>query len=132
MDFMLNLDRPRRLVFNLKAVRCLAERFPSPDGGPFSLAHIKYEPINLPALLLALVKWDSPDMTEQRVEQLIDSAIDEGRLTLLDVTTVIVEAIGYQYGVKEKAALPGLPEDVQKKSSAARLTIPRSTKRSKP
>ena len=133
MDFTLNLDRPRRLVFDMDAIERLAEKYPAAGGG-FSLQNIKIGFRDLPFLIYAAGAWDDPDLTEVRAKDFLNQAIRESRITMMDALSVVLEALFFQMGIKDseiKRVTDNLPEAIQKKSSAARPSIPKSRKRGK-
>lgn len=126
-DYTLELDKSRGLRFGFKALRMIREKFG--DRSIDQLLNIKVDEI--PALVLAGLKWEDKNLDLNKVEDLLDAVIPE-RYTILEVTTLVLEALAAQMGVDTKKESKKAPADEAKveKKQQAKKTIP-STKKPK-
>lgn len=126
-SYALDLDKPRGLRFGFKALRMIREKFG--DRSIDQLLNIKVDEI--PALVLAGLKWEDKALTLDKVEDLLDAAIPE-KYTILDTTTIVLEALAAQMGVdidSKKDEADGTKKKAVTKPQAKK-TIP-STKKPK-
>lgn len=95
---ILDLDRPRKLKFGFKALKVLKQKY----GEAQTLTDVmNVEVSEIPFFAWAGLIWEDEDLTMDRVEDLIEEAIPD-KYTILDITTVIVQAIADHVGVKKK------------------------------
>ena len=113
-NYTLELDKSRELRFGFKALRAIREKFG--DKSIDQLLNIKVDEI--PVLVMAGLKWDEKELTLDKVEDLLDAAIPE-RYTILEVTTLVLEALAAQMGVDVKKVPAGVMKKEEKKAEVA-------------
>jgi len=125
-EHILELDKSRGLRFGFKALRAIREKFG--DKSIDQLLNIKVDEI--PVLVLAGLKWEDKALTLDRVEDLLDGAIPE-KYTILEVTTLVLEALAAQMGVEpKKVKADGTKKEPEKKQQMKK-TIPSTKGRKK-
>lgn len=95
-EYILNLDKPRKLKYGFKALRIIREKY----GGKKELTDIMNVNIDeIPFFAYAGLTGEDETLTPEQVEELIDDKIPD-RYTVLDIVNIIAEAITDQIGVK--------------------------------
>ncbi|GAI39450.1 unnamed protein product [marine sediment metagenome] len=108
-DFILKLDKNRELRFGFKAMRAIREKFG--DRSFAELLNLKLD--EMPQLVLIGLKWEDKQLTIDRVEDLLDAAIQ--RYPILDVTNLTLEALAAHMGVDTKKVTADVLEKNAKK-----------------
>ena len=123
-EFILNLDKPRRLVYDFDAWDLIAEKYTS-ETEDFDLAGIKVKEI--PFLTFAGLRWEDPELTEQKTKELLNEGIRQGKTTIVEITEKISAALSSQSGVGK------LQGDLEagKKTAGPAAMIPGSRKKRK-
>ena len=120
--FILDLDRPRELVFDFDAWDLIAEKYSSGDEGEdFDLGKIK--PKEIPFLAFAGLRWEDSELTEEKMRDLLKMAIREGKATIIEVTKRVSDALNSQSGASKL--------DEGKKAEGPAAIIPGTRKRGK-
>lgn len=96
-DFVLNLDRPRRLKFGFKAIRLIREKFGDRDIA--DLMNMKVD--EMPIVAWAGLVHEDEGLTAEKVEALIDEKIGKD-YSVMDVIGILIEAISEQIGAQKK------------------------------
>lgn len=96
-DFILNLDRPRRLKFGFRAIRLIREKFGDRDIA--DLMNMKVDEMSTVAWA-GLVHEDE-GLTVEKAEALLDEKIGKG-YSVMDVIGILIEAISEQVGTQKK------------------------------
>jgi hypothetical protein len=96
-EFILNLDRPRRLKFGFKAIRLIREKFGDRDIS--DLLNLKVD--EMPTVAWAGLVHEEEGLTVERVSDLIDEQIPD-RYTVMGIVEIIIEAISEQVGTEKK------------------------------
>lgn len=120
-DFILDLDRPRKLKFGFKAIRLIREKF-----GDREISDI----MNMKVDEMSTIAWaglihEEPELTVERVEGLLDEKIGED-YTVMDIIGILVEAIAEQIGIEKKTISP-IFSTPEKPSSGSEPAIGNST-----
>ncbi|HUM33625.1 MAG TPA: hypothetical protein PKX32_00030 [Candidatus Saccharicenans sp.] len=116
-EFVLELDRPRKLVFDFDAWDLISEHFGSGDGKEFDLASLNITYKDLPFLVYAGLKWEDETLDYEQTKKLLNEAIRSGRLDIMQILDVVMRAIFAQSGVKQQPELKAetaSAEEVQK------------------
>lgn len=100
-DFVLELDRPRKLIFDFDAWDLIADHFGSANGKEFDLASLNITYRDLPFLVFAGLRWEDPALTYEETKRLLNEAIRSDRLDIMQVLDVVMKAIFAQSGVKQ-------------------------------
>lgn len=108
-DYILNLDKDRKLRFGFKSLKLLRDNFG--DKSLDQLMNIKMDEI--PVLMWAGLRWDDATLNVPKVTDLLDNAIGEKKYTILSVTEIVLEALAAQMGVDTKKVLA----DTRKKAA---------------
>ena len=107
-EFIVELDRPRRLKYGFRALRLIREHF----GENWSLKQLADLEIDqLIVLLWAGLIWEDPNLTIEKVEELIDQKIPES-YTIGNLTNLILEAMAEHIGIPR-------PEGSKKKTQTS-------------
>jgi hypothetical protein len=96
-EFILNLDRPRRLKFGFKAIRLIREKFG--DREVSDLMNMKVDEMSTVAWA-GLIHEDQ-ELTAEKVEALLDEKVGKD-YSVMDVIGILVEAIAEQVGTGKK------------------------------
>ncbi len=96
-DYVLNLDRPRRLKFGFKAIRLIREKFG--DREISDLMNMKVD--EMPTLAWAGLIHEDQELTVEKVETLLDEKIGK-EYSVVDVIGILVAAIAEQIGIGKK------------------------------
>lgn len=117
-EYILNLDKPRRLKFGFRASRLMREQFGGKDLDAVSDMNVD----EFPKIAWCGLVWEDKDLTMERVEELLDEKIPS-EYTVTSVIEMIGNAILDHMGVdlkklREKA---GVKKKIEKQ---ARKTIP--------
>lgn len=117
-DYILNLDKPRKLKFGFKASRLIREKFGDKDFRDISKFHVD----EMPTVAWAGLVWEDPNLSVEKVEELLDAQIPE-KMTLIESMELIVGALIAHIGVKI------IPKKKKKKKQPKKL-IPSKKKES--
>lgn len=98
-EFFLDLDRRRKLIFDFNAWDIIAEHL-SPDGKTFDPTAMNITYRELPILAYAGLKWEDESLTLEKTKQLLNEAIRQGKLTILQIMTEVTGAMFAQSGVE--------------------------------
>ncbi len=101
-EFVLELDRPRRLVYDFDAWDLISEHFGSADSKEFDLASLNITYRDLPFLVYVGLKWEDESLSLEQTKKLLNEAIRSGRLNIMQILDVVVRAIFAQSGVKQQ------------------------------
>ena len=120
-EYILELDRPRKLKFGFKAIRLIREHFGEKDVS--DLLNMKVD--EMPIIAWAGLVHEDPDLTIEKVEDLLDGSIPE-RYTVVEIVNILAEALADHFGVSEKKTTPsrkkkkspGLSESHKKNSKS--------------
>ncbi|MDW7759450.1 MAG: hypothetical protein SCM96_02300 [Acidobacteriota bacterium] len=113
-EFVIMLDRPRRLIFDMKAVQWFREKYPGaltdsgidPDKFAFNLG-------DLPPLLKMGLAWEDPGMTEESAANLLNASVSKGQITMIEAWRTTIAALflpfmtRYLTGTLELEEAPG-------------------------
>lgn len=128
-DYILDLDKPRKLRYGFKALRLLRQKY-----GERSIESLMNVPVDeLPVFAWAGLKWEDDSIKVEQVEGLLDEAIPE-KYTIMGIIEVVMGAMAAQIGVDLKKIPAGdrekKTEKVEKKAEKPEPTgtIPSSRK----
>lgn len=93
-EFILELDKPRRLKYGFGAARLIREKLG--DREITELMKMKLD--EMPIVAWAGLRWEDPEITIERVEELLDAAL-ESKYNMLSIVSILVEAIAEYAGV---------------------------------
>lgn len=93
-DFILNLDRPRKLKFGFKASRLIREMFGKKDIEALRNMNVD----EFAKVAYCGLVWDDETLTVEKVEELIDAKIPEA-YTVTGIIKILSEAIAAHMGV---------------------------------
>jgi hypothetical protein len=96
-EFVLDLDRPRKLKFGFKAIRLIREKLG--DREISDLMNMKVDEMS--TIAWAGLIHEEPELTVERIEGLLDEQIGKD-YTVMDIIGILVEAIAEQIGVEKK------------------------------
>lgn len=94
-EWTLDLDRPRRLRYDFKAIRRLRERYVGKEMG--DLMEVAVD--ELPFFAWAGLVWEDPTLTPEAVENLLDEAIGK-TLTVAGAAETIAGAMVAHIGME--------------------------------
>ena len=94
-DYILDLDKPRKLKFGFKASRLIREKFGDKDFRDISKFHVD----DMPTVAWAGLVWEDQNLSVEKVEELLDAQIPE-KITIIDCMEIIVAALIAHIGVK--------------------------------
>ena len=93
-EYVLNLDRPRRLRYDFKAIRVLRERY-----GKKELQELMDMAIEeLPAFAWAGLVWEDPALNPEEVEALLNEKIGT-ELTIVSIAETVAGALAAHAGM---------------------------------
>lgn len=101
-DYILNLDRPRKLKYGFKATRLISEKFKERDLKrlvEFALDEFLF-------LAWAGLVWEDESLTEEKVEELLDEKIGD-TYSQTEIANLVAEAMTAHSGavpVKKKVS----------------------------
>jgi len=128
-EFVLKLDKPRRLVYNFDAWDLITEKYGGKkEEEDFDISKLNISARELPFLAFAGMKWEDPELTEQKTRTLLNEAIQSGAHTVLSILGPVSEAIFAHSG------FTGVPVELDgggKKAAGPAATIPGSRKKGK-
>jgi hypothetical protein len=102
-EYILDLDRPRKLRYGFKATRLIRKQF----GGKKDLTDVLDINVDeIPFFIWAGLVWEDESLTVEKVEELVDEKIP-GKYRVIDVINIVVKAIADQIGVPEKKVTEG-------------------------
>jgi len=104
-EFVLELDRPRKLVYDFDAWDLISEHFGSGQGKDFDLASLNITYRDLPFLVYAGLRWEDEALSYEQTKKLLNEAIRSGRLDIMQILDVVMKAIFAQSGVKQQSEL---------------------------
>jgi hypothetical protein len=114
-DYILELDRPRKLRFGFRSIRLLKDTFR--DKNVNELIAVAIE--ELPAFVWAGLVWEDETLTPEKVETLLDASVPE-KYRIIDIINIVAEAMAAQIGVEgEKKNPPSIPSPDPGKSPSA-------------
>jgi len=96
-EYILELDRPRKLKFGFKAIRLIREHFGEKDVS--DLLNMKVD--EMPIIAWAGLIHEDPNLTIEKVEDLLDGSIPE-RYTVVEIVNILVKALEDHFGISEK------------------------------
>lgn len=95
-EYILNLDKPRKLKYGFKALGLIRERY----GEKTELTDVMtIETEEMPFFAWAGLAWEDKSLTPEKVEDLIEEKIGD-TYTIMDIINLIVQAIADHVGVK--------------------------------
>lgn len=101
-DYVLNLDRPRKLKFGFRACRLIREKFGDKEIN--QLLSMKVD--EMPVIAWAGMVWDDKDLTIEKAEEIIEEAILEGKTRIIDVINIVSACLIEQFGAQKKTVSP--------------------------
>jgi hypothetical protein len=111
-EWLLNLDRPRRLRFDFKAIRALRERYAGKDLP--DLMNLAFD--ELPYFAWVGLVWEDPALTPAAVEMMLNENIGI-ELTIAGVAETIAGALAAHTGIEPgKKAMSS--DDAQERSES--------------
>jgi hypothetical protein len=115
-DYILNLDRPRKLVFDFDAWDLIAERYAAAkEGEDFDLSKLPRITFKeIPFLAYAGLRWEDSSLTEDKIKRMLSKSIADGAHTMIGHLQLVANAVFTQAGMKEFSL-----EDVFKGASKA-------------
>ena len=133
-DYILNLDRPRKLRFGFRAQKTIADKFE--DDSLEVLMKVKLH--EWPVIILAGLKWEDPNLDIEKATDLLDAAIPE-KYDILELTFFVLEAYAAHMGIDvetfkktvdavKKEASETKKEDPEKKELASDQTSEKEKK----
>lgn len=99
-DYILSLDKPRKLKFGFKATRLINEKFKDRDLSKL----VEFAQDEFIYLAWAGLIWEDESLTEEKVEELLDATIGE-EYSQTDIATIVADAMTAHSGaapVKKK------------------------------
>lgn len=128
-EFILKLDKPRRLVYDFDAWELITDKYGGKkEEEDFDISKLNITAKELPFLAFAGMRWEDSELTEQKTRLLLNEAIQSGAHTVLSILGPVSEAIFVQSG------LTGVPVELdggEKKAAGPTATVPGSRKRGK-
>lgn len=110
-DYILELDRPRKLKYGFKAIRLIREKY----GGKKELTDFMEMGLDeMPYFAWVGLVWEDKSLTPEKTEELIDDKIPD-KYKVLDIINIISNAIVEQMGIKTEK---------KKKKKKAKMKIP--------
>jgi hypothetical protein len=111
-EFILELDKSRKLVFDYDAWEKIKEKFNiSADSQTDLFSKVKLSAEEIPYLAFAGLAWEDPGLTLEGTKKLLNESIRRGAYVLVDHMEIVIGALFYQQTGKEisiKAALEKL------------------------
>lgn len=101
-EYVLNLDRPRKLIFGFRACRLIREKFG--DKEVDEILNMKVD--EMPLIAWAGMVWDDPNLTPEKAEEIIEGAIFEGKTRIIDVINTLSACLAEQFGAQKKTIAP--------------------------
>jgi len=101
MEHTITLDRERKLKYGFKALRLLKQRFSIPIQD--IMKNISVE--DMPIFVWAGLIWGDPDLTVEKVEELLDEKVPD-QYTLIQIMKIVFDALFDQVGIKKEDNLP--------------------------
>lgn len=95
-DYILELDRPRKLRYGFKPLKLIADRF-GKDAGLEEL--MKIDMHEMPGLVWPGLIWEDKDLTYEQAVDLLDASIPE-KNTIIGITATALEALAAHMGVE--------------------------------
>jgi hypothetical protein len=136
-DFIIKLDRPRRLVFDFDAWDRVIDRFvpkdlpKGEDPVAWVINNLQITAREVPPLMWIGLLWEDSELSEPQLRTMLNLAIREGRETMMSAMFTTVQALTSQAGVEVPDG-EGRPPDEpgeRKKGRAPKPTIPGSRKK---
>jgi len=119
-DYILNLDRPRKLIYDFDAWDIIVEKYgpKGKDKEDFNPMQLKATYAEMPFLAYVGLLWEDAALDEATVKNLLNQSIRSGKHTIMDILQLVVNAIFAQSGLEEipiKKAVEKAAADAQKK-----------------
>jgi hypothetical protein len=111
-EFILKLDRQRRLIYDFDAWEKLAEKY-AKNEEDFDFSKVRLNMAELPFLIYIGLAWEDKELTQEKTKELLNQAVRNGQ-TIADILTATTEAIFHQVGIKTEGI-----KDVFEKQFAA-------------
>jgi hypothetical protein len=128
-EFILNLDKPRRLIYDFDAWDLIIDKYgDKKEEENFDVSKLNITTRELPFLAFAGMKWEDPELTEQKTKALLNEAIQSGAHTILSILGPVSEAIFAQSGLTAVPVEVGKPV---KKAAGPAALVPGSRKKGK-
>jgi len=131
-EFLIELDRPRQLVYDFGAWEKLAEYFGQKTG----LKPEEFDPVkmnitvrDLPHLVWAGISWESPCPSLEEVKSLLNEGIRKGTYTIMSLLLEVTAAIFTHAGMEVKKD-QGTGEGEERKKAPG-LAVPGSRRAGK-
>ena len=93
-NFVLELDRPRKLRFGFGAARAIREKFGARKIDDFLDMHID----EIPTMVWAGLLWEDPNLTVEQVEKMLEEKVPE-KYRILDIINIVTAALTENLGV---------------------------------
>jgi len=129
--FIVNLDRPRELVYAFGAWDILAAKYGPLQGGKaedFDIMKVNITASDVPFLIYAGVAAEDPSITVEMVKEALHAKIASGEYSILGLMTMIGEALFAHIGLTKKA---DGKDGAEKKTKRPSYTVPGGRKRGK-
>ena len=128
-DFVLELDRPRKLVFDFDAWDLITGKYASQkEGQEFDISQLKITAREVPFLAFAGMYWEDHELTEEQTKKMLNEQIRAGKCTILSILGIVGDAILVQSGL-QKASVE--TDGKEKKAPGPEATIPGSRRKRK-
>ena len=101
-DYVLALDRPRRLKFGFRACRLIREKFGDKEIN--EILNMKVD--EMPVIAWAGMVWEDSNLTPEKAEEIIEAAIFEGKTRIIDVISTLSACLAEQFGAQKKTTAP--------------------------
>jgi len=126
-DFILDLDKPRRLVFDFDAWDVIADKYaPREPEKDFDISNLNITYREVPFLIYAGLCWEDPELTEEKTKSLLNEQVKAGKYTIMAILNLVVEAMFAQAGL-EKVLVK--TDGAEKKAPGPAAAIPGSRKK---
>ncbi len=99
-EFVLELDKPRKLVYDFDAWDRIAEKYGAGEEEGFDIQKLKVTAKEIPFLIRIGLLWEDPELTDEAVKGLLNGALREGKYTIIELMNIAVNAICAQAGVE--------------------------------
>jgi len=100
-DYVLELDRPRKLVYDFDAWDRITEKYGDPDQQEgFDASKLKITTKDVPSLVRIGLLWEDPGLTEEAVKDLLNKTLQTGKYTIIGIMQIAINAVFAQSGVE--------------------------------
>lgn len=136
-DYILNLDRQRKLVYDFDAWDLITERYAQKGKGKedFDPTQIKATYAEIPFLTYAGLRWEDSTLNEEIVKKMLNDKLRSGDYSIMDIMQIVINAIFAQSGLEEipiKEAVEKMAGEAQKKILESSSIKPGSKTKEKP